>query len=166
LSSRDIIVRMVRKSGGPANAPRQLNRANLVGLVGAFSIVLAGVLRVFYGGQNLSGFLAAILAGVAMFMLFILYTDLRFRNATVYLTAGRVGITDAFGFRHEVSAAEVDRLIKTVESPNKRRDSEAVLLIVTKQRRRVLRFSRADRLEAGGVEQVAAAIGVPVEGSW
>jgi hypothetical protein len=135
-------------------------------LIGGLSVVLAGVLRVIYGGQDPTGFAVAVLAGFVMFGLFIGYWLLRFRNATVYFRDGRVGLTDAFGLRHELSAADVGQIIKKVENPYKNRESVAVLLIFSKRGKRVLRFTRADRLEPGGVERLAAAIGVPVEGSW
>jgi len=143
-----------------------VNPASVVGLIGGLSVVVAGVLRVIYGGQDPAGFAAAVLAGIGIFGLFIAYWLLRFRNATVYVRDGRVGLTDAFGLRHEVPTADVERMVKKVETPYTNRDRVAVLLIVSKRGKHVLRFTRADRLEPGGIERLAAAIGVQVEGSW
>ena len=166
MSSRDVVIHLVPASRRNAVIRRRINFASVAGLVGGLSVVLAGVLRVIYGGQNVSGFLLAIGLGFVMFGAFIAYSLLRLRNATVYFREGRVGITDPLGFRRELPAAEVDRLVKTVETPRKSRESVAVLLIVSKTPKRVLRFDRADGLEPNGVERLAAAIGVSVEGSW
>jgi hypothetical protein len=166
LSSRDVVIHMAHTSRNSNKTPRRVNPASVVGLIGGLSVVFAGVLRVIYGGQDPTGFTLAVLAGFVMFGLFIGYWLLRFRNATVYFRDGRVGLTDAFGLRRDLPAADVGHIIRKVETPYKNRESVAVLLIVSKRGKRVLRFTRADRLEPGGVERLAAAIGVPVEGSW
>ena len=129
-------------------------------------MVFAGVLRVIYGGQDAADFAVAVGAGFLMFGMVVGYGYLRFRNATVYVRNGMVGYTDGLGLRHEIPVADVDRMVKRVETPHRNREPVAALLIVSKGGKRVLRFVRADRLELGGVERLAAAIGVPIEGLW
>jgi hypothetical protein len=138
----------------------------VAGLVGGASIVAAGVLRVLYGGQSGWTFLMAILAGLVIVGLVVLYGYLRFWNATVFLAGDRIGVTNALGLRHSVAIREVDSLLRKTERPTQRERPIGILVIVTKDPKRSVRFAGGNRLEPGGIERIAERIHVPIQGSW
>lgn len=70
------------------------------------------------------------------------------------------------GIDYSVPVESVDHLHRTAEVWTGERLPRGVLFIVTKDRKKSLRFGGGDRLESGGLERIAAQVGVPIEGSW
>jgi hypothetical protein len=134
------------------------------GIVGGLVIVGGAVLRVINGGQSELSFFGALLAAVVVVAVVVLYGYMRFKNATVFVSGSDIGITNAFRIRKKLDSSEVVSLRKTVELEYGR--SVGVLLIVTRDPKRVLRFKGGDRLQPGGIDRIAGEIAVPVEGSW
>jgi hypothetical protein len=143
--------------------PRRYVLAPIIVGLGA---ILAGIARVESGGQNATVFALAIIAGVAIFAVVLAYGVVLYRNTTLYVHAGRVGTTNWLGLRHEVSCEMVQRLQRSKEDPYGTGRPIAVLTVVTTDPRDQLKIFAADALEPGGVERVAFAIGVSVDGNW
>jgi hypothetical protein len=139
-------------------------RKAAAGIVGGLVIVGGTVLRVINGGQSELSFFGALLLAVMILALLVLYGYMRFKNATVFVSATEIGITNAFGMRTKVDSTEVESLRKTLEPEYGR--MVGVLLIVTKDPKRVLRFKGGDRLQPGGIDRIASEIGVPIQGAW
>lgn len=135
-------------------------------VVGGLAVVGVGVLRVLFGGQDAVAFVSAVLLAAVIVGFVVLYGYLRFWNATVYLHRDHVGTTNAFGLRRAVHVRDVDYLLLTQEPKKGMARLIGVLQIVTKNRNNTIRFSGGERLEPGGIERLAAAIGVPIQGSW
>lgn len=134
------------------------------GAIGGLVVLLAAAARVAFTGDG--QLLADILVGVALFGLVVLYGYLRHWNATVFIRAGRVGITNWLGLSRSVPAESVDHFHRTAEVWTGEKRPRGLLFIVTKDPRSSLRFAGGDRLEPGGLERIAARIGVPIQGSW
>jgi hypothetical protein len=128
-------------------------------------LVLAAVVRVATGGQDPRTFLLAIGVAIVVIAGLVGYGYLRLWNATVYCRNGRIGVTNAFGLKTEVAVNDVDKLKRAVKG-DAAGIPDPTLEIVLRDRRRVVRFTGADRLEPGGLERVASKCGLPIEGSW
>jgi len=131
--------------------------AGTVGILGA-----AARFAVSGGGH----FFAPMLLAAGTIGLLVLYGYLRFWNATVFVRRGRVGVTNWLGLSRSVPVDAVDHLHRTAEVRTGEQRPRGVLFIATKNPRQSLRFAGGDRLEPGGLERVATAIGVPIEGTW
>jgi len=70
------------------------------------------------------------------------------------------------GFRREIAAETVERFTKEYEDPYGTNRPIAVLRVVTRDPKRALRIRGANGLEPGGIERIASAIRIPVEGAW
>jgi hypothetical protein len=144
-------------------------RLGLSAVVAGLVFVVAALARVQAGGQDVRAFALAIVLGIVIIGGVAGYAYLWRRNSAVFVANGRVGITNAFNMRFGVPASEVDHLERAVEEKRGRRGMSIripVVLIVTKDRRHPLRFRAADSLEPGGLERIAAILGVPIWGSW
>jgi hypothetical protein len=139
-------------------------RLALAGVVGGLIVVIGAAVRAAVTGEG--QLFADILVGAAIFGLVVLYGYLRHWNATVFIKSGRVGITNWLGLSRSVPASSVDHFHRTAEVWTGEKLPRGLLLIVTKDRRSSLRFAGGDRLEPGGLERVAAMIGVSIQGSW
>jgi hypothetical protein len=139
-------------------------RVVLPSVVGGLVIVTAAALReaLSGGGQ----FLASVLVGVALVGLLFFYGYMRLWNATVFFRGGKLGITNWLGFSRSVPASSVDHFHRMAEVWTGETLPRGVLFIVTKDRKRSLRFAGGDRLEPGGLERLAANVGVSIQGSW
>ena len=139
-------------------------RKAAAGIVGGLVLVGAAAVRVINGGQTEQSFFGDLLLGVVIVALVVVFSYMWFKNRTVFVSGSEIGITNAFGMRTKVDSREVVSLRKTVELQYGR--TIGVLLIVTKDPKRVLRFKGGDRLQPGGIDRIAGEIGVPVQGSW
>jgi len=110
--------------------------------------------------------LADLVIAVAILGLLVLYAYMRLWNATIFVRGGRVGTTNWLGISRSVPAKSVDHLHRTAEVWTGEKLPRGVLYIVTRSPKRSLRFGGGDRLEPGGLERLAAKIGVAIEGSW
>jgi len=136
----------------------------LGGIVGGLALVIAAALREAVTGEG--NLLVEILVAAGIVGLLVLYGYLRLWNATVFIHGGKVGVTNWLGLSQTVPIASVDHLRRTAELWTGERLPRGVLFIVTKDRRHSLRFGGGDRLEPGGLEGIAARVGVPIEGLW
>ena len=140
------------------------SRLAVSGLIGGFIIVMGAALREALAGG--SQVLAGILGAAAVIGLLFFYGYMRLWNATVFVRRGNVGVTNWFGFSRPVPAVSVDHFHRTAEIWTGEKLPRGVLVIVTKDRKRPLRFGGGDRLEPRGLERLAGMIGVSIQGSW
>jgi hypothetical protein len=128
--------------------------------------VAVGVaVRLLVGAGGI-GEVAVFVAGMSALVLVMLsYARLRFANAGVYLSDGRIGVIGALGGRTGVDVANVDHLQMCTISPATGR-SYGLLLFVDRSGRVVLRLSVADLIPAEGLNELTARAGVPLLGSW
>jgi hypothetical protein len=143
-------------------SPARLDRALPI----VAGVVAAGVaLRLLLGAGG-PGDLAVFVAGMSALALIMLsYARLRFANAGVYLSAGRIGVIGALGGRIGVDLANVDHLQMCTISPATGR-SYGLLLIVDRSGRALLRLSVAELIPAEGLTELSAQAGLPLLGSW
>lgn len=139
-------------------------RLGVSGAVGGLVIVIAAAVRAASTGDG--QLFADILVGSAIFGLVVLYGYMRRWNATVFIKSGRVGTTNWLGLSRSVPASSVDHFHRTAELWTGEKLPRGVLFIVTTDGRSSLRFAGGDRLEPGGLERIAAKIGVSIQGSW
>jgi len=163
ISGQPSIVIHLRHSTVQPNAA--LTRVAAAGAVGGLLFVVAAIARVAAGGQSAWSFLLAMALAVLIFALLLGYAYMRQANATIFIHGGRVGFTNAIRLQKSLPIEDVDRFQRTVEL-DQAKQPVCVLLIVSKDNRRVLRFSGANRLEDGGVERIASEVGVSIVGSW
>jgi hypothetical protein len=139
-------------------------RLALSGIVGGLIVVIGAAVReALTGGGQL---FAELLIAAAIIALLFLYGYMRLWNASVFMRSGRIGVTNWLGLSRSVPVESVDHFHRTAEVWTGEQLPRGVLFIVTKDRRTSLRFGGGDRLEPGGLERIAARIGVPIEGSW
>jgi hypothetical protein len=157
-----VIVHLVNARMKPGSVDRRLMASGtFVGL----AVVGAAVLRVINGGQGVASFLASLLVAAFGIWLLFVYAWMRVRNATLYVTEDRIGITNALGIRREIPISMVDHL--RISAANTKVPTPlGVLQIVAKDPTKTIRFRGGDRLEPGGIERVARAVNVALEGSW
>lgn len=134
------------------------------GAIGGLVLVIGAALREALTGTG--DVLADLLIAVAILGLLVLYAYMRLWNATVFVRGGRVGTTNWLGISRSVPAESVDHLHRTAEVWTGEQLPRGVLYIVTTSPKKSLRFGGGDRLEPGGLERLAAKIGVVIEGSW
>jgi hypothetical protein len=164
VNNDDRLVIHLRKTPSNFWKGRVDTRLAMSGVVAGLIILLGAAARAAVNGN--AQFLASILVGVALFGLVVLYGYMRHSNATVFLRSGHVGVTNWLGLSRSVLAGSVDHFHRTAEVWSGEKLPRGVLFIVPKDRRRTLRFAGGDRLEPGGLERIAARIGVPIQGSW
>src|SRR5579859_5702094 len=143
-------------------SPARLDRALPI-VAGVVAVGVAARLLVGAGGL---GNLAVFLAGMSALALVMLsYARLRFANAGVYLSAGRIGVIGALGGRTGVDIAKVDHLQMCTISPATGR-SYGLLLFIDPSGRALLQLSVADLIPAEGLSELSARAGLPLLGSW
>lgn len=138
-------------------------RLALALVVAGFVLVLGSAVRdALTGSEQL---LIGVLIAAAVNSVWLLHRYLRLWKATVFIKGGRVGTTNWLGLSRSIPVESVDHFHRTAERllGGKPR---AVLFIVRKDRRDSLRFAGGDCLEPGGIERIAARIGVSIRGSW
>jgi hypothetical protein len=143
-------------------SPARLNRA--IPIVAGLMAVGTAV-RLLIGAGGL-GDLAVFVAGMSALALVMLgYARLRFANAGLYLSDGRIGVIGALGGRTGVDGAKVDHLQLCTISPATGR-SYGLLLFVDRSGRALLQISAANLIPAEGLKELSRRAGVPLLGSW
>jgi hypothetical protein len=143
-------------------SPARLNRALAVA-AGVLLIASAG--RLLSGGRAL-GDLAVYVAGVSAIAILVLgYGRLRFANAGIFLTNGRVGVIGTLGGRTGVDVSQVDHFQRCTLSPANARPYR-VLLFVDRGGSAALRLPTADLISEEGLAELARRTGIPLRGSW
>ena len=159
----DLVLHLARsrtKSGG-------VDRRIVASIIGGVVLVLAALFRVLAGSQSAQSLEVDFVIALVVLGAVVLYAVLQFRNTSVYVKGGRIGITNALGIGRDVAVSEVIRLSKASEDPAYRGGKPVnVLVIVTSNPRHVLRLRGADQLDNGGADRLASAINVPLDGSW
>jgi len=143
-------------------SPARLNRALAVA-AGVLLIGSAG--RLLSGGRAL-GDLGVFVAGVSGIAILVLgYGRLRFANAGLFLTNGRVGVIGTLGGRTGVDVSQVEHFHRCTLSPANARPYR-VLLFVDRAGTAVLRLPTADLISEEGLAELARQTGIPLRGSW
>lgn len=140
-------------------------RVAMGGVVAGSAFVVAALVRIATGGQDPRTFLLAVACAVLIVGGVFLYGYLRLWNATVFCDGVRIGVTNALGLPASLRISDVDHLEKVIETDSAGKPV-AALLIMSKGKKRVLRFKGADRLQPGGLESIASEVGVQINGSW
>lgn len=147
-----------RLLGSPVRLNRALTVATGVLLVASASWVVSsgGAARDF----------AIYVAGVSAIAILVLgYARLRFANAGLFLSEGRVGVIGSLGWRFGVDVSQVDHFRRCTLSAAKTRPYR-VLLFVDHSGRAVLRLPTADLIPQQGLVEFARQTGIPLQGSW
>src|SRR5207248_8711570 len=134
------------------------------GVVGGLVIVIGAAVRQAMTGEG--QLFVDFLVALAIVGLLFVYAYMRLWNATVFVRDDKVGVTDWLGLSRSVPKVSVDHFRRTAEVWTGERLPRGVLFIVTRDRKRSLRFGGGDRLEPGGLERIAERVGAPIEGSW
>ena len=143
-------------------SPARLNRALAV----AIGVLLIGsAVRLLSGGGAL-GDLGVFVAGVSGIAILVLgYGRLRFANAGLFLTNGRVGVIGTLGGRTAIDVSQVEHFHRCTLSPANARPYR-VLLFVDRGGTAVLRLPTADLISEEGLAELARQTGIPLRGSW
>lgn len=142
-------------------SPARLNVAIVVAAVATVALVGAGIV---IGGpvtDNLAYFFGAVAA--AILVLFV-YGRLRFANAGLFLSGGRVGVIDFLGRRTGVEASSVDRFqLGTLATQRGRHFG--VLLLIDRSGRSLLRLNVVELIPPEDLVAFSQRSGIPIQGS-
>jgi hypothetical protein len=127
--------------------------------------VLAAFGRVLIGGQSVGSLVAALAIGALIVGLALVYSQLRKRNAGLFLANDQVGVVDALGRKTGIGLAQVDHL-RLCSVTGLGQASTPLLLIVNRNGRVAERFYRPDALQGGGLDRLAKRAGLELRGSW
>lgn len=127
--------------------------------------VLAALGRVLLGRQSVASLVAALAIGGLIVAVALVYSQLRKRNAGLFLANDQVGVVDALGRRSGVDLAQVGHL-HLCSVTGLGQASTPLLLIVNRNGRVVERFYRPDALQGGGLDSLVKRAGLELRGTF
>lgn len=142
-------------------SPERLNVA--IAVTAAFT-VLAGVAAVIVREPVTDNFAVWVGAIAGLSLVMFVYARLRFANAGLFLSGGRIGVIGTLGGRSGLEVSQVDHL-QLGRLVSNRGTGYGVLLFIDRSGAALLRLNVAELIPEDGLQELSRRSGIPIQGS-